>query len=94
MCVRERSKSLLNLEFEQPVDDYLGCQFLYAQAPTATKHVKCLRLFRVNCYLNHPDVVVQPPIPETTKILARMVRFFNISKELFLSIRMLIPNCL
>ena len=51
----------------------------YIQAPTATKHVKCCRLFKVSCYLNHPDVVVQPSIADTTKILARMVRLLMMS---------------
>ncbi|OAE19678.1 hypothetical protein AXG93_1847s1410 [Marchantia polymorpha subsp. ruderalis] len=32
------------------------------------------RLFRVVCFLNHPDVVVQPSLTETTKMLANMVR--------------------
>jgi dynein heavy chain len=47
---------------------------LLRKSPTAKKHVSQHRLFKLNCYLNLPDVVVQPSIAETTKILACMVR--------------------
>ncbi|XP_073386148.1 dynein-1-alpha heavy chain, flagellar inner arm I1 complex isoform X3 [Physcomitrium patens] len=47
---------------------------LERKVPTANKHGRCIRLFKVSCYLNHPDVVVQPAILDITKILARMVR--------------------
>ncbi len=54
----------------------------FFQSPTAKKHVSQHRLFKLSCYLNLPDVVVQPSIAETTKILARMVNFCHLPQIL------------
>jgi hypothetical protein len=54
----------------------------FFQSPTAKKHVSQHRLFKLNCYLNLPDVVVQPSIAETTKILACMVIFCHLPQIL------------
>jgi hypothetical protein len=54
----------------------------FFQSPTAKKHLSQHRLFKLNCYLNLPDVVVQPSIAETTKILARMVIFCHLPQIL------------
>ncbi|KAJ7569126.1 hypothetical protein O6H91_01G062100 [Diphasiastrum complanatum] len=44
------------------------------QKGAGMKKFDCIRLLKISCYLNNPDVIVQPSLNEISKLLTRLVR--------------------
>ncbi|EFJ08822.1 hypothetical protein SELMODRAFT_131043 [Selaginella moellendorffii] len=67
---------------------------LYQKVPTVSSSKKpdFIRYFKLNCYLNIPDIVVQPSLTELTKLLTNMVRSIVDSAKPF--IRWMDGTCL